>query len=179
MVYVATAGCIITSKKEVLLRQTIDEQTKIVCHEPVKGGVSSTDFVPSACHQILREALNKVLSRDYQRYLLVRLAISDPENADKKIKEREEPFTFGDKDELKGIRWHFFYAIKPEWIIDFLLSPEFRLLKKEEWEKVRKFTEAKRRPPRNPEQVTVLYDFDYDLLINRIWEIQKVLAPMW
>ena len=170
MVYTKTAGWTITTKGEVLLKRIIDEHTKIICYEPIKGKVSSGEFAPNACHRTIQEILNKVLPAVCQRYLLTRLT--------KPAKEIREDFTFGGKDEVQGVRWHFFYVITPEWILEFLPSSEFRLLKKEDWESVQKFTEGEGKPLKDSEQ-TVLYDFDYKILINRIWEIQKVLAPIW
>ena len=173
MVYTATAGWIITKKGEVLLKQTVDERTRIICYEPIKGMVSSDEFAPNACRRIIRETLNTALN--YQRYFLTRLI--EP------IEEIKEDFTFGNingtKNKPWGIRWHFFHTITPELVLDLLPSPKFKLLKKEDWEKVRKLTEVKRRPPKDSEQRTIFYDFDYEILINKIGEIQKVLAPIW
>jgi len=168
LIYTTTAGWIITKKGEVLLKQTVDEHTKIICYEPIKGKVPADEFAPNACRRIIREALNRALSG--RSLLLTRLTIPN--------KEIKEDFTFGDR-ENKGVRWHFFYTITPEWVLNFLPSPKFKLLKKEDWEKIRKFTKVKREPPKNLEQKITLYDFDYEVLINRIWEIQKVLAPIY
>lgn len=174
MAYTTTAGWIITKKGEVLLKQTVDERTRIICYEPIKGMVSSGEFAPNACCRIIRETLNTALPANYQRYFLTRLI--EP------IKEIREDFTFGDingaKNKLGGIRWHFFHTITPECVLDFLPSPKFKLLKKEDWERTRKFAEVKRKQE-DLKQKTVLYGFDHNLLINRIWEIQKVLAPIW
>jgi len=152
-----TAGWIITTKGEVLLKQIIDEHTKIICYEPIKGKVSSGEFAPNVCHRTIQEILNKVLPAVCQRYLLTRLT--------KPAKEIREDFTFEDEkgNKVKGIRWHFFYAITPERVLDFLPVQKFKLLKKEDRESVQKFTEAKRKPE-DLKQKTVLYDFDCDLL---------------
>jgi len=172
-----TAGWIITKKGEVLLKQTVqalDNGDKIICYEPIKGRVFSGELALDACRRIIRETLNTALPANYQRYFLTR--IIEP------IKEIREDFTFedinGTKNKLGGIRWHFFHTITPERVLDFLPSLKFKLLKKEDCEKVRKLTEIRRKPPKYLEQKTVLYDFDHNLLINRMWEIQKVLAPI-
>lgn len=174
--YTGVAGWIITQKGEVLLQQTtqvLNSGIKIICCEPIKGGVSSTEFAPNACQKTIREALNASLSADYQRYSLTRLT--------KSYREIKEAFTFEKREakkELKGVRWHFFYAIAPEAILNFLSPPRFRLLEKGDWEKVRRFTDVTRNPPKDLNDKVILYDFDYSVLINKIWKIQTTLVPI-